>query len=201
MVVDISCEDHSALVSWSPSPIAEAYHAVAVAADGHEHTCNTTSSNCSMSELHCDQRYTVFVVASHENCTSKASQNATANTGTSRWESCSCIYEMNGLHLNSTFCLGPCKPSELSVTLHCDNQSAVLTWTPSDDAEEYYGFAQAENGDMLYCHSTEPSCTINELVCGAVYNFSVQASDGTCNSSFSDPVRIAGGASPACCCS
>ncbi|XP_022610760.1 fibronectin type III domain-containing protein 7-like [Seriola dumerili] len=42
---------------------------------------------------------------------------------------------------------------------------------------------------MLHCHSTNPTCTIEGLDCGTVYNFSVQASDGTCNSSFSDPVQ------------
>lgn len=80
-MVSTSCEDHSALVSWTPSPIAETYHVVAMAVDGHVHTCNTSSSNCSVSELHCDQQYTVFVTASHENCSSMASENTTLNTG------------------------------------------------------------------------------------------------------------------------
>jgi len=80
-MVNASCEDHSALVSWTLSPVAETYRAVATAADGHEHTCNTSSSNCSITELHCDQEYTVFVTASHENCSSKASRNVTLNTG------------------------------------------------------------------------------------------------------------------------
>lgn len=79
--VKASCEDHSALVSWTPSPVAETYRVVAMAADGHMHTCNTTFSNCSVSELHCNQRYTVYVTASHENCTSKCGQNTTLNTG------------------------------------------------------------------------------------------------------------------------
>lgn len=79
VMVNRSCED--ALVSWNTSPVAETYHAVVRGVDGHVHTCNTTSSNCSLSELHCDQQYTVFVIASHENCSSKASQNATFTTG------------------------------------------------------------------------------------------------------------------------
>lgn len=70
-----------AVVSWTPSPGAETYHVVAEAADGHTHTCNTSSINCSLSELHCDEQYTVFVTAGHENCSSKASQNVTLNTG------------------------------------------------------------------------------------------------------------------------
>ncbi|XP_047445276.1 mucin-4-like [Mugil cephalus] len=170
VMVKPSCEDSSALISWAPSPVAETYHVVATAADGHVHTCNATAStNCSMSELHCDQRYTVLVTASHENCSSKASQNATLYTG-------------------------PCQPSGLSVTFDCNNQSAMLTWAPSDNAGDYYGCAQDGNGTMLYCHSTTPSCSIDSLNCGTVYNFSVQASDGACNSSFSDPVQ--GGAVP-----
>ncbi|KAM9349923.1 fibronectin [Symphorus nematophorus] len=167
--VNSSCEDQSALVSWSPSPVAETYHVVAVGVDGHVHTCNTTSDNCSIPELHCDQQYTVYVTASHENCSSKASQNVTVNTG-------------------------PCQPDDLSVTYHCNNESALLSWTPRDNAVDYYGCAQAANGDMLYCHSTSPTCTIQGLDCGTSYNFSVQASDGTCNSSFSDPVQS--GAAP-----
>ncbi|XP_034052024.1 receptor-type tyrosine-protein phosphatase beta-like isoform X2 [Gymnodraco acuticeps] len=169
VVVGSTCADDSALVSWSPSLVAETYHVVTMGANGHVHTCNTTSSNCSISELHCGQQYDISVTASHENCTSKASQNATLNTG-------------------------PCQPDGLSVISHCNNQSALLSWTPGDNAVDYYGCAQAENGDMLYCESTNPSCTIQGLDCGTLYNFTVQASDGTCNSSVSDPVQS--GAAP-----
>ncbi|XP_018532382.1 mucin-4 isoform X2 [Lates calcarifer] len=169
VMVSTSCEDHSALVSWTPSPIAETYHVVAMAVDGHVHTCNTSSSNCSVSELHCDQQYTVFVTASHENCSSMASENTTLNTG-------------------------PCQPGGLSVTFNCNNQSALLSWTPSDNTVDYYGCAQSGSGDMLYCQSADPTCTIEGLDCGTVYNFSVQASDGSCNSSFTDPVQS--GAAP-----
>ncbi|KAK5919428.1 hypothetical protein CgunFtcFv8_023324 [Champsocephalus gunnari] len=168
VVVGSTCADDSALVSWSPSLVAETYHVVAMGANGHV-TCNTTSSNCSISELHCGQQYDISVTASHENCTSKASQNATLNTG-------------------------PCQPGGLSVISHCNNQSALLSWTPRDNAVDYYGCAQAENGDMLYCESINPSCTIQGLDCGTLYNFTVQASDGTCNSSVSDPVQS--GAAP-----
>ncbi|XP_056277189.1 fibronectin-like [Pseudoliparis swirei] len=164
VVVNATCEDTSALVSWSPSPVAETYHVVAVGVDGHVYTCNSTSCNCSMSELLCDQQYTVGVTARHDNCSSKASQNVTFNTG-------------------------PCRPTGLSVTLHCNNRSASLSWTPSDNAADYSGCAQAGSGDVRCCSSTDPTCTIAALDCGTVYNFSVQASDGTCNSSFSDSVQ------------
>lgn len=47
---------------------------------------------------------------------------------------------------------------------------------------------------MLYCHSAGPTCTIQGLDCGRAYNFSVKASDGTCNSSSSYPVLAQAGA-------
>lgn len=90
-----SCEEESALVSWSPSPVAKAYHVIAVGEDGHNRTCNTTSTNCTLSQLLCEQQYTVFVTASHENCTSQASTNVTISTGICLTESTYCMCECN----------------------------------------------------------------------------------------------------------
>lgn len=81
MAADSSCEDHGALVSWNPSPVAETYQVVAVGVDGLEHTCTSTSSNCSVADLRCDQQYTISVTASHENCSSQPSYNVTIMTG------------------------------------------------------------------------------------------------------------------------
>ena len=81
LAVNASCGDNGALVSWRPSPVATDYHVSARTAEGHVHMCNTSFSNCSLSDLHCGQQYTVSVTASHENCSSKASQNVNFNTG------------------------------------------------------------------------------------------------------------------------
>lgn len=90
-------------------------------------------------------------------------------------------------------CTGPCQPDGLSLTYHCTNRSALLSWTPRPTAVHYYGCAEADGGDVTYCHSAGPSCTILGLDCGRAYNFSVKASDGTCNSSTSDPVLAQAG--------
>lgn len=88
-------------------------------------------------------------------------------------------------------------PDSLSVEAECGNGSAVLTWAESEGSVEYFACAQGENGDMLYCDSTDTSCTIEGLECGTLYNFSVQASDGVCNGSFSQPLlEGAGNCSP-----
>ena len=87
-----------------------------------------------------------------------------------------------------------CQPDGLSVTVDCVNQSAVLSWTPMGNVVGYSASAENEAGDMLFCNSSsEPNCTMDGLQCGSQYNFSVQASDGTCNSSSSEPVPAGGG--------
>lgn len=89
----------------------------------------------------------------------------------------------------------PCEPSGLSVDLDCETGSATLSWDVSEGAVEYFGFAQSQGGEMLYCNSTDISCTIDGLECGETFNFSVEASDGVCNSSFSEPVELGAGKS------
>lgn len=87
----------------------------------------------------------------------------------------------------------PCEPSQLAVDVDCETNSAVLSWDASEGAVEYFGWAQPAIGDPLYCDSTDPSCVIEGLECGGVYNFSVESSDGTCNSSFSAPLQAGAG--------
>lgn len=81
VTAEASCEERSAVVSWSPSPIAAAYSVVATAQDGDVRTCNATSSNCTLTGLHCEQQYTAVVKARHENCSSGASQSVAIATG------------------------------------------------------------------------------------------------------------------------
>lgn len=85
-------------------------------------------------------------------------------------------------------CAVPCPPESLSLAMECGNNSAVLSWGASAGAVSYTGCAQAVNASIIYCHSSEESCLMEGLECGSVYNFTVQASDGQCNSSFSEPL-------------
>lgn len=87
----------------------------------------------------------------------------------------------------------PCDPASLTVTLDCNTNSASLSWDASQGAVEYFACAQSLDGDALYCSSTVNSCTIEGLECGDIYNFSVEASNGACNSSFSPPVEMGAG--------
>nr|XP_009297086.3 uncharacterized protein fndc7rs1 [Danio rerio] len=163
------CQSKDVSVSWDKSYVAQSYLLTAVGRDGDLKTCNTSDSNCTLTNLHCSNSYYVSVSASNENCTSLPSTNVTFQTV-------------------------PCKPSNLTANIKCENGSASLSWVGSKGAVAYMGLGQSENGTTIYCETTQTSCSLPGLVCGAVYNFTVLSTDGTCNSSLSDPQTI--GAAP-----
>ncbi|KAM3619311.1 uncharacterized protein V6R79_006036 [Siganus canaliculatus] len=158
-----SCEDSGATVTWGRSLVATSYQLTATGRDGHVASCNTSVNNCSLSDLHCGQLYDLSITASGGNCTSAPAA--------------------------STFRTVPCEPVGLSVDVDCETNSATLSWNHSEGAVEYFGCAKSMDGDMFYCDSNGTACTVQGLECGSIYNFSVEASDGVCNSSFSAPLQ------------
>ncbi|XP_051803703.1 fibronectin type III domain-containing protein 7-like [Acanthochromis polyacanthus] len=163
-----SCEENGATVTWAKSPVARSYHLTATGEDGHVVNCSSSVNNCSLADLHCGQMYNFSITARGDDCTSYPSI--------------------------SSFRTVPCAPSGLAVDLDCRTNSAMLSWTASEGAMEYFSCAQPMDGDALYCGSNITSCTFKGLECGDIYNFSVQASNGICNSSFSPPLQM--GAAP-----
>nr|XP_046247875.1 uncharacterized protein LOC124060678 [Scatophagus argus] len=163
-----SCEQNGVTVTWGHSHVATSYVLTATGRDGHVSMCSTSVNNCSLADLHCGQPYSLNLTAIGDNCTSQPS--------------------------TSTFRTVPCEPSGLAVDIDCETNTAILSWIASEGAVEYFGYAQSTAGNALYCDSTVASCTIEGLECGDIYNFSVEASDGVCNSSFSAPLQV--GAAP-----
>ncbi|XP_034439595.1 uncharacterized protein LOC117760582 [Hippoglossus hippoglossus] len=157
-----SCEESGVTVTWGHSPVATSYQLTATGSDGDVVNCSTLVNNCTLADLHCGQLYNLSITASGDNCTSLPS--------------------------TSSFRSVPCQPSGLTVDIHCETNSAVLSWDASEGAVNYYGCAQPQDGDALYCDGPALSCTFDGLECGEIYNFSVEASDGFCNSSFSSPL-------------
>ncbi|XP_034386262.1 fibronectin type III domain-containing protein 7-like [Cyclopterus lumpus] len=162
VTVEATCEENGAAVTWGRSPVATSYQLTATGKDGHVASCNSSVNNCTLGDLHCGQTYNLSITASGDNCTSKP------NT--------------------SSFRTVPCEPSGLAVDIDCETHSAMLSWGASEGAVEYFGCARSTDGDALYCDSTVTSCKIEGLGCGDIYNFSVEASNGVCNSSFSAPL-------------
>lgn len=79
------------------------------------------------------------------------------------------------------------------VYYNCESTSAILSWNPSEGAVNYHAVAQPTNGDPLYCESSTPTCTFEDLECGETYTFSAESSNGICNSSSSESLEEGAG--------
>ncbi|KAK2835181.1 hypothetical protein Q5P01_015665 [Channa striata] len=156
------CEGNGAAVTWKKSLVAVSYQLTATGKDGHVASCNPSVNNCTLTDLHCGQPYSLSITASGDNCTSQSS--------------------------TSSFSTVPCNLSGLSVDPDCHTNSATLSWNATEGAVQYYGQAHSINGSMMYCHSNASSCVFEGLKCGDIFNFSVKASNGICNTSLSPPL-------------
>lgn len=88
----------------------------------------------------------------------------------------------------------PCPPSQLNVSVNCEDDTATLTWSSSPNAVSYTGKAVSADGTTVTCEAgASLACQMNGLQCGKEYNFTVSASDGDCQSPDSEPVIRATG--------
>ncbi|XDV27993.1 hypothetical protein PO909_031421, partial [Leuciscus waleckii] len=158
----VDCATDSALVSWSIMAGADNYTVTALGSGGQRFSCSSQQNNCNISSLQCGQLYNLTFTSTNQQCQITSATNA-------------------------TFRSMPCEPTNVTANIQCGNSSASLSWVGSTGAVAYVGIAQSENGTKVYCQNTETSCTLMGLVCGTVYNFTVQATDGTCNSTLSKP--------------
>ncbi|KAI5096119.1 hypothetical protein C0J45_14549, partial [Silurus meridionalis] len=162
--VSFSCGNNTATLSWSPSNGSLWYYASAITALGDNRQCNTTGTSCAIAGLQCGTIYSLSVQGSDGVCSSPRNpvvRNVTA----------------------------PCSPQSLNVSLSCENNTATVSWSSSNGSLGYYASAVNAQGDIRQCNSTGTSCSIAGLQCGIVYNFTVQATNGVCNSSRSSEVQ------------
>ncbi|XP_064190128.1 uncharacterized protein LOC135254105 [Anguilla rostrata] len=164
--IDAITECHSSTirVQWQLSGGSRLYIATAEGNDRSILSCNSTSASCDLIGARCGMQYTIIVAASSDKCSSLRSPPHKISTA-------------------------PCDPDNLEVELQCASSSAVLSWSAGQGSLEYFAYAQGSTGDTLFCGGSNPSCVMDGLECGAVYNFSVLASDSVCNSSLSAPLH------------
>ncbi|XP_043942820.1 uncharacterized protein LOC122814297 [Protopterus annectens] len=166
---ELSCTTNTVTVSWDQSENAISYTATAVGIDGHTASCNSETTTCDISSLHCGQSYSVTVTAYDNKCGSDSSAAF-------------------------TFVTVPCVPSNTQVQVDCATNSAVFSWDASKGGTSYFAVTEEGHNSVSFCSTKQTKCATENLVCGTTYTFSVSASDGVCNSSYSLP--ITGGAVP-----
>ncbi|XP_060792637.1 fibronectin type III domain-containing protein 7-like [Neoarius graeffei] len=160
MTVAKTCSNHTT-VAWQASLGAQTYSVIAMSSKGHQTTCSSNTTTCSLTDLHCGQVYNVSVVAINDACSSLQSQSATLQTG-------------------------PCAPFNIRSVIECITNALTLSWDSSPTSVSYTGKAVGSDGHMVWCNSTSAVCQFTGLNCGQDYAISLTASDGVCGSTESE---------------
>lgn len=77
----------------------------------------------------------------------------------------------------------PCVPQQVTAQMVCTNNTGVVSWEEADGVSSYMVQAFEPSGHKTLCDSTTTNCTLPSLHCGQLYNLTVTAQDGQCNSS------------------
>lgn len=81
-----------------------------------------------------------------------------------------------------SLCLAPCPPvsSSVTVSMICDNATALFSWAWSGGAASYELSAISNNGYIATCISQENYCNISQLACGQTYKVRLTAINDGC---------------------
>ncbi|XP_064416169.1 fibronectin type III domain-containing protein 7-like [Latimeria chalumnae] len=155
----VYCSTGIVLVTWDSSFGAEYYITTAVGKNGHTAFCNTTDTMCQFNnnEVQCGQNYAFTVVAHDAKYSSPQSEEYEAETV-------------------------PCEPQNITTDLDCETGYTTVSWDHSDGALSYMATAESENGDSVYCNTTDKNCVITNLQCGHNYSVYVTSFDEMCSS-------------------
>lgn len=80
----LDCVTNSAWVTWDASEGAHSYLVLAQEVGGHNSSCVSTSSPCSVPDLKCGATYTFHVTAVNQHCLSNHSDTFELETGTGK---------------------------------------------------------------------------------------------------------------------
>ncbi|XP_039458353.1 fibronectin type III domain-containing protein 7-like [Oreochromis aureus] len=160
------CSARAAHVSWDPRPNALSY-AVEAISDGQTLTCNSSSPNCTLSNLLCGQAYEILVTATDGTCVSNYSAP----------------FRQDQV---------PCAPGNISTDLSCSTNDLTVSWISSSASLNYSVTAVPLAGNItsVICHTNGASCVLSGLQCGQTLNVSVEASSGICNGPHSPPQTV-----------
>ncbi|XP_059839508.1 fibronectin type III domain-containing protein 7-like [Hypanus sabinus] len=161
VVAHINCENNTVSVFWDASNGSESYHVTAQGTNGHWASCNTTGTECEVSDVYCGLYYYVTVQAVRMGCNSSQSSALTVKTV-------------------------PCVPQNVDAYVDCDSGHMSVSWEFCEGASSY--IATADGGDMQQCSANDTLCDITDLSCGETYTVTVLAHDDTCDSAESPSI-------------
>ncbi|KAF7660957.1 hypothetical protein LDENG_00272160 [Lucifuga dentata] len=163
--VTLDCSNNTAVVSWSPSRGALEYHVTAQSTLGAVSSCQSTDTECTLTNLVCGHTYHVKVAAQDNICSSLPSLAET-------------VYSV------------PCTPNPMSVILDCYTNSALPEWSYSEGAMRYTTTARSASNSVSTCTTNSTNCELGQLQCGQTYSVTTVASNDQCDSPPSDSLEV-----------
>ncbi|XP_056304665.1 uncharacterized protein LOC130216807 [Danio aesculapii] len=156
----VECVSNAVKASWGPTAGALSYTSVLTGPGQYNQSCTTSDLSCSFKGLTCAQTYMLNVISQDNQCHSLAGSNVSVTTA-------------------------PCDPENVTAVLKCDSQTVHVSWHASAGASVYTALANTQNQTIpsVSCQTSNTSCDLTQLHCGEVFNVTVLANDGTCNSS------------------
>ncbi|XP_043081301.1 serine-rich adhesin for platelets [Puntigrus tetrazona] len=156
----VECVNNTVRASWGQAAGALSYIGVLTGPDHYKESCATSGLSCSFRGLTCAQTYTLNVISLDSQCNSSVSPNVSVATG-------------------------PCDPASVTAVLKCDSRTANVSWHAAAGASTYTVLAQTQDQSIpsSSCRTSATSCDLTQIHCGEVFNVTVLADDGTCNSS------------------
>lgn len=88
----------------------------------------------------------------------------------------------------------PCQPRRVRSNLDCVTNSAWVSWDAAAGADGYFVSAVGGEGSTANCStSSNTTCEVEDLVCGALYSITVVAKNSNCDSLSSETITLATG--------
>ncbi|TMS20298.1 Fibronectin type III domain-containing protein 7 [Larimichthys crocea] len=165
LTVDSSCESNDISVSWQASQGSASYMVMAVDAEEHRWSCNTTSTTCQIFDLPCGQQYHVYAVGVDQNCFGSKSNIEIFRTA-------------------------PCVPQNVQTELACLSGVLNITWESTGHVVQFHASVVSSQGHASSCNTDENYCVVPNLQCGLTYDVTVLAEDEACNSSTSPAKQV-----------
>ncbi|XP_038649438.1 receptor-type tyrosine-protein phosphatase beta-like [Scyliorhinus canicula] len=160
----VDCALNAASLEWMESDGADSYIAFLEMNSGDRLSCNTTDTSCRVFHLPCGESYSVTVMA--------------------RAGHCSSAIPFSKLEIQSV----PCPPQK--VEAYSENNTALISWDPSNHTVSYIATAEGSDGDIGTCTTSGLNCQIPALHCSQTYAITVQGFDDKCNSKKSSSYDI-----------
>ncbi|XP_027882788.1 uncharacterized protein fndc7b [Xiphophorus couchianus] len=160
------CVTNNTLVSWVEDKDAVSVAVNATSDRGHSLSCSSsTNTSCILGNLLCGHTYTVQVVATGVQCTSKPSSAFQIITA-------------------------PCTPANVEYQYYCGSGIALVSWDEVLGQDSYYVRAHTGGHSVSCSASQNTDCSLPPLRCSRNYQVDVIAMASNCNSSIPGVTHI-----------